>query len=101
MVQSSTTQQIRSEIASTRQHISQTMEEIEYRFQELRNWKITVERYPLVSLVVSIGIGIFLSRAGVPLLRNARGNIKSAATATVSAFLIQKAQEKLLGKRIR
>jgi hypothetical protein len=89
--------QIRSDIETTKEHISQTLGEIEHRFQEMKDWRAVVHNYPLASIAVSFGVGLLLSGLATPILRNVRGNARHMATSTISSLLMQQLRNRVVG----
>lgn len=91
--------QIRSDIASTKEQISQTVSELEDRLQELRDIKSTVRRYPLPSFLVSFGVGFMLSGAlKKTVLLGARKSMGHVVTAALTGLVTQMVQENVMGK---
>lgn len=84
--------QIRTDIENTKDHINQTIGELEDRFQEMKDVHALVNRYPLGSVAVSVGVGILLSGK----MGWIGKNVQQVLAASVSAFLVR--QLKSLGK---
>lgn len=81
--------QIRSDIEATKEQISHTVESLEERLHEMKDWHSVVDRYPLESLAISVGLGMILGGAYKPLFKHAGAYIKHAVTASASAYLMQ------------
>jgi len=52
---------IRHDIAATRQSITNTVEELNDRFQETLDWRTYVSRHPMVAVGVAVGVGFVIS----------------------------------------
>lgn len=94
--------QIRSEIESTKEHMAQTVSELEERVQELRRWPQVVQQYPLPSVLVAFGLGFFFTGAfKVTLLRSTRNMVSHAFTAALTGIMVQQLQQRVGVTRYR
>lgn len=92
--------QIRTDIEHTKGNISQTMSELEGRFNEMKDVRGTVQRYPLPSIAVAFGIGLLVSGAmTAPLLYRARHLLITTITGALTGFVTQQVQQRLPGYR--
>jgi ElaB/YqjD/DUF883 family membrane-anchored ribosome-binding protein len=53
-------EEIRQDIASTRESITETFDQLSDRFQETLDWRTYVKDHPLVALGVATGLGLLL-----------------------------------------
>jgi ElaB/YqjD/DUF883 family membrane-anchored ribosome-binding protein len=54
-------EEIRQDIAATRESITETVDRLTNRVQETFDWRTYVDEYPLVALGVTAGLGFFLA----------------------------------------
>jgi hypothetical protein len=63
---SQTADEIRQEIDVSKQHLTQTMHQLEHRVEEriesLSDWRTTVKQYPFSTVLASFGAGFILYR---------------------------------------
>jgi len=74
--------QIRTDIENTKEHISQTVGELEGRLDELKDWHTVVNRFPVATLVISFGLGFLVAnrRTKHVAASGVRGSAKGAGT---------------------
>jgi hypothetical protein len=87
--------QIRSDIEATKDQISQTVHDIEERIHDLKDWRVTVQTYPIPSMVTAIVVGFILSGQVKPLLHMIGRGTQSALLATVSGIIVSQLKPKI------
>ncbi len=91
--------QIRSDIETTKEHLSQTMNEIEDRIHELKDWKATVREYPIPSVAVSFGLGLLITARKELLMKLVRANTKRMVTAALSAVVMKQIDKAITSRQ--
>ena len=79
--------EIRSNIEQSKDDLVRTAHEIEYRVEELKNWRTAVDRYPLAAVGVSVALGLMVSGAMPGLLRMAVSNAAPMARSSLIAYI--------------
>lgn len=87
--------EIRSDIRQTKTELSQTVNELEHRLEEAKDWRLMAHRYPLHSLIVSVGLGFILGRGLEHVAAGTFRSLKHTARATLLAFAMAKVQDVL------
>lgn len=87
--------ELRAQIDVKGAEISLIADEIEARFQEMKNWHYNVEQAPLLSVGVALGTGLMVSGVGVPLVRMLARQANAAIKASVTAYLTTLFTQKL------
>jgi hypothetical protein len=96
--------QVRFDIRQTKEHISETVDELERRVDELKNWQQLVRRYPVPSLMISVGIGLLVAgrlplfKLSAPVMRYAKGYRGYVVTGAISNAILQGTQQRTLHK---
>jgi hypothetical protein len=97
MVQTQSASEIRCNLDQTKVHITQTVEALETRMHEIKDWRFLVQHYPLQSMVVFLSLGFTLSGVlNIFLLRFAKGNLRQIATVALTSFILRQIQNALL-----
>lgn len=91
--------QIRSDIENTKAHLSETMNELEDRFDEIKHWRGLIRQYPLVSILVCVGTGFLLS-ARLGTVKHASQNyFQKTLPAALSTVLVKFITDRLMGRQ--
>jgi hypothetical protein len=90
--------QIRSEIEVTKAQISQTVDALENRFDEMKDWHTVVYRHPIASIAAVAGLGLFFSGAltaiAYPVARLAKPHISQLLTGLVLGVAAKQAKNR-------
>lgn len=96
MAQTQSVSEIRSNLDQTKAHITQTVEALETRMNEVRDWKFLIQHYPLQSMLVVLSLGFTLSGVlNLLLFRAAKGYAGQIATVTLSSIVLRQIQRAL------
>ncbi len=88
--------QIRTDIEQTKESISQTVQELEGRMHELRDWQVTMIRYPILLILASVGVGIIISGGLTgPRFKTASKYGLNLARITLTGLLVKRWQQGL------
>ncbi|HEY9686535.1 MAG TPA: hypothetical protein V6C52_06130 [Coleofasciculaceae cyanobacterium] len=97
-----TTSELRAEIETKGDEISQIAHKIESRFEYYTDWRGLVQERPLVSVGIALGAGLLLSGAAVPLFLIAAKQAGTIARGGATAFLMSfvKARAQTLASQV-
>jgi hypothetical protein len=86
--------EIREDIANTRSHIASTLDEIDNRRQELKDWRTSIRTYPLASVAIAGLVGVLLSGNVLRTLKPPQPILNQLLWGGVSAILLRRTSEK-------
>lgn len=97
MVQSLT--DIRNDIENTKSNLFQTVNELEDRLGEMKDWRSVTRHYPFAAMLVAFGFGLVVSGTLTkPVIHQTRKSLGGMVSGAVSAFLIHQFQGKQQAK---
>ncbi len=94
MAQQPTVNEIRSNIETTKQQVNETTKQLQSRINDLKDWRSTVNQYPLISLAAAIGAGVLLGGFAKPLVKAGWKSTKATAKGAIMARAMQVARSR-------
>lgn len=79
--------ELRSQLEVKGAEINLLTNQIENRLNQLKDWRNTVEEFPLRSIATAIGAGLLVSGLAFPMARNVGKQVGFAAKASLTAYL--------------